>query len=341
MNLFVFSDRYAKEVVHDLKDNDYLVLQDTFSICTWKWLLKYKKINTKINIVTVHNLLKGELDNMKFDYIVGNPPYQDGSKKSDKGRQAQNKIYPAICKKVIALLRPTGIINFITPTSVTRLNKKFSLLTLPINVLEVDFSINSKFNVGVTVCSWIVQNSPRKKNIKIIGTNGSEKLSSTIYDIDRFDEKFIHMFNTMYSTPVKDRMFTKNNVGANLSKEGTEYYKHRVLKIQDGKEVLSYYTGKTPVLHNKDKLFVPSTKMFKSSSLFTSKKDFDMNYLCTVNKNRENIESFIFSEYFVKLTSTWKLYKNVGFTESVIYLPKFSTSKKWDNESVKEFLENI
>jgi len=341
LNLYIYSDRYAKDIIYVLKNNDYLVLQDSFSICTWKWLLKYKQINTKINIVTVDELLEGELDNVKFDYIVGNPPYQDGSKKSDKGRQAQNKIYPAICKKAISLLSPNGTINFITPTSITRLNKKFSLLSLPMNVKEVDFSINSKFNVGVTVCSWIVQNTPKKKNIKIIGTNGSEKLSSTIYDIDRFNEKFIYMFNKMYRTPVKDRMFTKNNVGTNLSKEKTEYYKHKILKLQNGKEVLSYYTGKTPILHNRDKLFVPSTKMFRPSSLFTSKKDFDMNYLCTLNKNKENIESFIFSKYFIELTNTWKLYKNVGFTESVIYLPKFDTSKHWDNKSVKEFLENI
>jgi len=111
MNLFVYSDRYAKEVVHDLKDNDYLVLQDTFSICTWKWLLKYKNINTKINIITIDELMKGELDNVKFDYIVGNPPYQ-----TQIGKNGKTKIiWDTIILKCYSLLKYKGTMSMIHP----------------------------------------------------------------------------------------------------------------------------------------------------------------------------------------------------------------------------------
>jgi len=112
MNLFVYSDRYAKDIVHKLKDNDYLVLQDNFSICTWEWLLKYEKINTKINILTIDELMKGDLDNMKFDYIVGNPPYQTQIGKNGKTKT----IWDTIILKCYSLLNYKGTMSMIHPS---------------------------------------------------------------------------------------------------------------------------------------------------------------------------------------------------------------------------------
>jgi len=151
--LFVYSDRYAKEV-HELKNNDYLVLQDAFSICTWKWLLKYKQINTKINIITVQELMKGELDNMKFDYIVGNPPYQANNSKSDAG-----SLYVDITKKALTLLKPNGIIDFITPTTIAQ-TKKDSFTLQGMKCLKIlDYSTDKYFNVGIKICRWKIDKS--------------------------------------------------------------------------------------------------------------------------------------------------------------------------------------
>ena len=54
-----------------------------------------------------------ELSNMKFDLVIGNPPYQDGSQ--DGG---QNKIYNQICKKALTLIKDNGVVAFVTPASV-------------------------------------------------------------------------------------------------------------------------------------------------------------------------------------------------------------------------------
>ena len=87
---------------------------------------------------------------MKFDVIVGNPPYQDGTKEG-----GQNKIYNQFSKKALGLLTDTGTIAFVTPTSVCKQSKRFSVVGLP-GLKQVNFTANDHFDVGSTICYWVV-----------------------------------------------------------------------------------------------------------------------------------------------------------------------------------------
>ena len=58
---------------------------------------------------------------MRFDLVMGNPPYQDGKKdlheKGNKQSAGTQKIWALFVKKSFEILNNNGVIAFITPTS--------------------------------------------------------------------------------------------------------------------------------------------------------------------------------------------------------------------------------
>jgi len=73
--------------------------------------LRYFDTEKRINkIVTIDELLAGELDNMKFDVIVGNPPYQ-----KIVGPNKTQQIWADLTVKFYDLLKPYGEMNLIHP----------------------------------------------------------------------------------------------------------------------------------------------------------------------------------------------------------------------------------
>ena len=124
----------------------------------------------------IKNLIKGDfLDNkifknMKFDAIIGNPPYQDGER-SDQA----NKLWPKFIKKSSELLSTNGIMSFVTPNG--WMNSKtadigkgkgginiFNDIFKKKNLLYVNYDsseIRKKYfpDVGSTFTIFIYQNS--------------------------------------------------------------------------------------------------------------------------------------------------------------------------------------
>ena len=125
----------------DIKDSIYLL--DKYSVFTKDALRK-----GYTNVIQA-DIIEWDTD-MKFDVVVGNPPYQDGTKEG-----GQNKIYNVICKRSMSLLKEDGTIAFITPTSVLKKSKRFSLIDQP-GLKHVDFDADNFFDVGISICSWIV-----------------------------------------------------------------------------------------------------------------------------------------------------------------------------------------
>ena len=87
---------------------------------------------------------------MKFDVVLGNPPYQDGSKTG-----GQNKIYMLFCKQALNLLTEKGKLAFVTPTSAAKTSKRFTLENLP-GLKYIDYTADDHFTVGSEICSWMV-----------------------------------------------------------------------------------------------------------------------------------------------------------------------------------------
>jgi|GEM_PF-4767761 len=280
---------------------------------------------------------------MKFNNLVGNPPFQDGNKKG-----GQNKIYNFFAKNALELVSDDGNIAFITPTSVCKKSKRFSLVGLP-GLKLVDFTADNHFDVGSKICYWII-NKQYHGNISVRNSIGDDviPMGEVIYDYSVVDKYFSQIYNALRDATknVNNRMFKHNAIDMSRCrspKKGDDFiYPMYKLNSDGTKEILQYNSVK-PKLFNENKLIVCITKTFNEKMTIVDTCDFDMKHLSTqVNNNDEvkNIKSFIFSDYFVEHVRKWKEVDGYGYNYALLYLPPFDKTKPWTNEEVKEFIES-
>lgn len=283
-------------------------------------------------------------DTVKFDIVVGNPPYRDGNKEG-----GQNKLYNQFSKKAIELLKQDGKIVFITPSAVLKKSKRFSLIGTP-GLKVVNFNANNYFpEVGVNVCSWIIDQE-YTGDITVISQDYKQvvPVNKPIYNPLEFDLEFTKIYDALRlkAKYPKDRMFKQNPVdtvnGRNKTK--TAVYKYPVYKIGNDGEELVQYNKPVPKLHGKKKLVISTTKSFQESACIISTNDFDVNHVfIDVSNQKEvnNIKSFLFSNYFIEHSAKFKKLDGYGFNNSLAYLPPFDKTKTWSNEEVKTFIESF
>ena len=77
----VYSNRHISDQVANIKDNDTIVLENALSRKRWSLYFKVNSINEQdLNINYISNEEQFmSLEKLKFDEVVGNPPYNDSS----------------------------------------------------------------------------------------------------------------------------------------------------------------------------------------------------------------------------------------------------------------------
>ena len=90
-------------------DNITFIVQSKYSKNWLPILIKRFNIELKINIITIEEILKGKIDNMQFDYEVGNPPYHQITGETTK------PIWDKLIVKFYDLLKPNGEMSMIHP----------------------------------------------------------------------------------------------------------------------------------------------------------------------------------------------------------------------------------
>ena len=110
---------------------------------------------------------------MKFDVIIGNPPYQDSSTESK-----DKKLWTKFVFKSLELLSDEGYLCFLTPNSLvgrTRMPAKMrKLFTEGLSLLWMNHDADFYFKVGVGICSWCVQKTPYQGSTEVISSGSSE-----------------------------------------------------------------------------------------------------------------------------------------------------------------------
>ena len=98
--LHVFSNRHIKNEIVKIKKDDWIYLENPLSKKRWSLFFKYSNIDeSKLNLTYVTQeeffRLKGTPNNMKFDIVVGNPPFND-----DQNQKANTGNYVSASKKL-------------------------------------------------------------------------------------------------------------------------------------------------------------------------------------------------------------------------------------------------
>ena len=113
-----------------------------------------------------------ELDNtMKFDVVVGNPPYQ-----KDNSKAKRWTLWEEFVKKSKTL---ADIVVMVTPQSITSPGT-FDLIRKNATVINVD--VSKYFNVGSTFCYWVIDTAKPSTSTKIITNEKEYKLDLTKVD---------------------------------------------------------------------------------------------------------------------------------------------------------------
>ena len=112
--LHQFKEEIVPKLIKYKDDIIYLVAGSSYDKELIGHMLRLGKINkTNIKIYSVQEVLNGDLDSMKFDNIVGNPPYQipvgDGNK--------TKTIWDTLTVKFFSLLKEGGEMSLIHPGS--------------------------------------------------------------------------------------------------------------------------------------------------------------------------------------------------------------------------------
>lgn len=325
------SDAEIRATVFGFEEN---VLRRDYAVNKHKLIGNYQALN----------YLDKDFKDMKFNTIIGNPPFQDGTKEG-----GQNKIYNIICKKSLDLLAPDGIISFVTPASVLKNSKRFSLVDQP-GVKKVSFAADNHFDVGINICRWTIDKTYTSNQVTVVykdGTSGIQLNSEPIYDYTVVDKEFTILYNKLkrlMDAPDK-RMFRENNFGDATSKTKSKEFTHVLYSVnKDGNKEVFGYSKRVPFFHNKTKIVIPMTKTLTEDSILIDSDNFYVAYLCTeINSKEEvdNIKSFILSDYFKQHSDKWKNLDGYGFNYALKYLPPFDKTKTWTNDEVKTFIESF
>lgn len=273
---------------------------------------------------------------MKFDVVLGNPPYQDKDKPGD------NALYQHFTKKVLdGLIKENGYFSFVVPTTMsdylmncdknrTFVDKFYRLKTFIYDIPEAYFR---KQGVGTTAFVFILQNqeiTTNEQNVKIIflNKNGDKKeviknirkgevLPKKGFDVsDDLISKFLSNtdtfgFKVMKTIDGKNRRIRRAQIEDNtVSKEETDVNQYPIIdKITKTQGIDKYYFSEMMMDYNSPKVVFcmsgyPNAKFIQTPINLSD----NMMYLNVDNEiEGENIAFLINSKTFsevIKLFST-------------------------------------
>jgi len=184
------------------------------------------KSNIKYYIPPMNNY--GRCD-MKFDVIIGNPPYQSGNGSGDKPGSATNPLWWQITKQSVSLLKKNGILSFITPTNILSGGDIFTSYVFgedrKIDLRKVDFTAGDSFKgIGTQICRWVAHNSVTEGNVVTV-SDGRELLTNDVIKLSANVMLDSILMTLFYSNVDKFNFNSKdqyhvNNVERYLKKNG-------------------------------------------------------------------------------------------------------------------------
>ena len=282
--------------------------------------------------------------NMKFDVVLGNPPYSTSSDSDSI------KLWSQFSEKSYELLADGGSLSFVTPTQIlfsTRASIKANKPTTRIQkILEenefvyYDETVDDYFSVAVPICSWSLIKSPSKSPTRIILKDG------TICDVD-----YKVNFNIKKTTfdSILDKVVYKNNIkkykryrtlytNIDLSDNYNDLYKFKV-HWNSKNSKYKYIKNRIDVRY---KLCINNFKLFDISedNLFITSDDVSHAYFYITATEAElvKIQKIWSKKLFKYLAEKWKNSKGVYMIAQLQgVIPILDTSVEWTDDKLYNF----
>ncbi len=215
-------------------------------------MAKYK--NLPITIKVYNEKIK-----MKFDVVVGNPPYQVSEEKRGINGGSNKKLWMKFLYLSLDLLKQNGFLAILVPNSWAAGAKNphtkeniFQDIIRKKNILQIQMDLSEYFNVGIGISSIVLQNTERKsKTIKVEGT----QIAIDNFDMlpKKINENLISVLEKINTFPKLNFEFVRIEIkGDKLSSEFSNNYPYKVFLGKSGIK----FTNKTTKYDNKPKILI-------------------------------------------------------------------------------------
>lgn len=293
-------------------------------------------------------------NNMKFDAVIGNPPYQ----KADKSGRDDDNLWPLFLEKALEIVQEDGCVGFVSPSSWASLGANSKMPGSKIRkkffdtrqVEYVDFTVGKYFNVGSTFSSYVIKNSAPTRPTKFVFSDKTVTAPFSDYvcvPLKYSNSEFgdiIRNFRARdpYNITINDPYHTqrasmKNKLATGeFSETQTATHTHRAYHTNAQTHRWSKYKNS---FHNQWKaVFSYSGTWAVEVTNDCSLTDASMCVLCDTEQQAQSVQSVLSSEpitFLIDKVYRWSGYYSGAFIQMIPSLP---TTKIYTNDEVYDLL---
>ena len=269
--------------------------------------------------------------NMKFDVIIGNPPYQGNNDKGTKQPKSHN-LWSKFVDCSMELIKDDGFIGFVTPDSWMSPNSQVLKTFKDNSLIWVDIEVGKYFTVGSSFTAWVMQKNKNTQSVSIDG------LTVDITKLQYLPRNFAKTY------PIHDKVINSTDPKLSIHCDTSCHSDHKHKNFSDTKDTTYKYTtfhtnAQTKFCKKQSKDFFKSKIIWTTSGYF--KPFFSAGnlgtsevcqYILTDSAEAQNILSYLDSKLykFIVNTGKWSGFLNGKVLAS---LPELA-SKIWTDQEL-------